>query len=93
VRTLTADNTTDSNSLLSLSSHSPGSCHAPCPHTQTGFSTSGLKQEEIVNMGIQELLLNAFVRPSASRLPASDDEAGRAGEASSDASRVKRARV
>ena len=26
--------------------------------------TTGLKQEEIVNMGIQELVLNAFVRPA-----------------------------
>merc|ERR1711924_127716 len=30
-----------------------------------GFAVSGLKQEEIVNMGIQSLVLNAFVKPSS----------------------------
>mmetsp|Transcript_18199 Transcript_18199/g.42349 ORF Transcript_18199/g.42349 Transcript_18199/m.42349 type:complete len:426 (-) Transcript_18199:42-1319(-) len=28
-----------------------------------GFSTAGLKQEEIVNLGIKELVLNAFIKP------------------------------
>jgi hypothetical protein len=27
-----------------------------------GFSIDGLKQEEIVNLGLKELVLNAFVR-------------------------------
>lgn len=30
-----------------------------------GFSTKGLKQEEIVNLGYKELVLNAFVKPGA----------------------------
>jgi hypothetical protein len=34
---------------------SDGDCGA------VGFSLEGLKQEEIVNMGIQALVLNAFV--------------------------------
>mmetsp|Transcript_53891 Transcript_53891/g.128346 ORF Transcript_53891/g.128346 Transcript_53891/m.128346 type:complete len:128 (+) Transcript_53891:200-583(+) len=28
-----------------------------------GFSTAGLKQEEIVNLGIKDLVLNAFIKP------------------------------
>mmetsp|Transcript_14782 Transcript_14782/g.23309 ORF Transcript_14782/g.23309 Transcript_14782/m.23309 type:complete len:449 (-) Transcript_14782:148-1494(-) len=30
-----------------------------------GFTTAGLKQEEIVNLGIKDLVLNAFVKPSS----------------------------
>jgi CubicO group peptidase (beta-lactamase class C family) len=30
-----------------------------------GFTTAGLKQEEIVNLGIKDLVLNAFLKPSA----------------------------
>jgi hypothetical protein len=28
-----------------------------------GFSTDGMKQEEIVNLGVKDLVLNAFTKP------------------------------
>ena len=33
------------------------------PSMEGGFSTEGMKQEEIVNLGLKELVLNAFVQP------------------------------
>ena len=34
------------------------------PSMDEGFSTEGMKQEEIVNLGLRGLVLNAFLEPS-----------------------------
>lgn len=40
----------------------------PCRHED--FSTAGMKQEEIVNLGLKELVLKAFVKPAGGAVEA-----------------------